>query len=545
MSLFGGDQELNLTIKARDEASAVIDKVQKSNTSLTASIFKGVVASQAFSEGLRFLSGFLKGSVEQYDQLNQAVGQTNAVLASTGHAAGMTATEVVNLSKSLSQNTLYQDDMVLSAENMLLTFTNITKTIFPQATQVTLDMSTALGQDLKSSAIQLGKALNDPIQGITALQRVGVSFSNAQKEVITALVKSGDTMQAQRLILAELTKEFGGSAQSAYESASSVQKLQKNYVDLQQDIGSGLVPAMNNLFSAFQDNNSAMGKTADIGKVAFQTFAKISEGAIAAYVSIRSVATGLVAVTSSFAQTTLNVTGVSTAMKLFGKDSNAAFDNFRAGLKDDEKTTLSLYDTLKDKNDAVLNSWGEVTEAAHTFGKVGPAAYVATAAEASAANKKIQATKQFIAETSKSFDDLKKKLDGDNTDAARAFADQEQKIFDLRKQATDETDPEKKKDLMTQIGKEQAALDAARPQFRGDQSTVLAEAERRSIETDFERSLEDIKARKIDDIQTSLQQISFTLNFNDAVVGNDGLTKVKEAVMDALNRAAKLKVAGT
>jgi len=30
-------------------------------------------------------------------------------------------------------------------------------------------MSTAMGQDLKSSAIQLGKALNDPIQGVAAL----------------------------------------------------------------------------------------------------------------------------------------------------------------------------------------------------------------------------------------------------------------------------------------------------------------------------------------------------------------------------------------
>ena len=30
-------------------------------------------------------------------------------------------------------------------------------------------MSVALGKDMKSSAIQVGKALNDPIKGVTAL----------------------------------------------------------------------------------------------------------------------------------------------------------------------------------------------------------------------------------------------------------------------------------------------------------------------------------------------------------------------------------------
>jgi hypothetical protein len=63
------------------------------------------------------------------------------------------------------------------------------------------DMSVALGQDMSSSAIQLGKALNDPIKGVSALQRVGVSFTASQKEQIKTLVQSGRTMDAQKLIL--------------------------------------------------------------------------------------------------------------------------------------------------------------------------------------------------------------------------------------------------------------------------------------------------------------------------------------------------------
>jgi hypothetical protein len=68
---------------------------------------------------------------------------------------------------------------------------------------------------MKKSAMQLGKALNDPIKGITALTRVGVSFTEGRRRDQGAMVKSGDTMGAQKLILHELNKEFGGSAEAA------------------------------------------------------------------------------------------------------------------------------------------------------------------------------------------------------------------------------------------------------------------------------------------------------------------------------------------
>jgi hypothetical protein len=104
---------------------------------------------------------------------------------------------------------------------MLLTFTRIRNEvgkgndIFNQATQTVTDMSAALGTDMKKQAIQVGKALNDPIKGISALQRVGVSFTASQKEQIKALVESGDIMGAQKIILKELATEFGGAAAAA------------------------------------------------------------------------------------------------------------------------------------------------------------------------------------------------------------------------------------------------------------------------------------------------------------------------------------------
>src|SRR5258708_1908746 len=71
---------------------------------------------------------------------------------------------------------------------------------------------------------QLVKALNDPIHGVTSLMRVGVTFTAQQKEQIKTLVDTGHTMDAQKVILAELTKEFGGSA-AAQATASDKAKV--------------------------------------------------------------------------------------------------------------------------------------------------------------------------------------------------------------------------------------------------------------------------------------------------------------------------------
>ena len=105
-------------------------------------------------------------------------------------------------------------ETVHETENMLLTFTKIRGGVFRDATRAVIDMSVALGTDAKGAAIQVGKALNDPIKGITALSRVGVTFSEGQKRLIARFVKTGRVAKAQGVILAELKREFGGSAKA-------------------------------------------------------------------------------------------------------------------------------------------------------------------------------------------------------------------------------------------------------------------------------------------------------------------------------------------
>jgi hypothetical protein len=239
---------------------------------------------------------------------SQKVGrQTAAVLKSTGGAAKVSQADVGKLANKLSYMAGVDDELVQSSENVLLTFKGIrneagkNNRIFDRGAKVALNMSKALGTDLKGASIQVGKALNDPVKGITALQRVGVSFTTkhraqikalveggtanaavatglvdstttfnnllkeedgnvgklvdrltkdftpAQKEMFDRYEEGGHTLEAQKRILKELGSEFGGSARS---QATASDRLKVAFGNVEEALGKGLLPMVQD-FSRF------------------------------------------------------------------------------------------------------------------------------------------------------------------------------------------------------------------------------------------------------------------------------------------------------
>jgi hypothetical protein len=190
----------------------------------------------------------VKGAVEAAVTAETVSRLTEAVIKSTGGAAKVSTEHVADYATKLSNLTGVNRETVQSNENLLLTFTNVKNgvgagnDIFDQATQTVLNMSAALGEDGKSASIQLGKALQDPIRGITALRRVGVAFTVDQQKQITALVKSGHAMAAQKIILGELKREFGGAAAAV---ATPFEKLKNTLHNVEVQLGQALLPIFN------------------------------------------------------------------------------------------------------------------------------------------------------------------------------------------------------------------------------------------------------------------------------------------------------------
>jgi hypothetical protein len=186
-----------------------------------------------------FLAVNLKAGVEQVRLLELATAQTEAVLKSTQGVAGQTASSIRNLAEKYeSLNATIDDKVIQSGENLLLTFTNIRKEAFEPALKAALDMNQAMGggeEGLQNTIILIGKALQDPIKGATALRRVGVALSKQQQDQIKILVKQNDLYGAQQIILKELGTEFGGSFAAAGNTAAGrTAKLKDTVEDLQR-----------------------------------------------------------------------------------------------------------------------------------------------------------------------------------------------------------------------------------------------------------------------------------------------------------------------
>jgi hypothetical protein len=207
-----------------------------------------------FGGGMYALFDITKKSIAEFKESERVTRQTAAALKSTGGAAGISAKGIGDLANALKKKTAIDDESIQAGENMLLTFRNIRNVvgknndIFTQATKATTDLATAFNSgatpsldQLRTSAVKVGKALNDPIAGVNALSRVGVQFTQQQKDQIKTLVQSGHGLQAQKIILAELNKEFGGSAA---RQATAGKRLNVTMGDIAENIGRKLNPAL-------------------------------------------------------------------------------------------------------------------------------------------------------------------------------------------------------------------------------------------------------------------------------------------------------------
>lgn len=271
-------RELDEIKKASGETGkelSLVDKVLAglgtTSAALAPYLAAGAVALGGLAAAGVAAAAVLRQSVTDAAAAQQAQAQLAAGVASTGMAAGLTTNELIELSGELQRLSGVEDDAIQKAEGVLLTFTKIGRETFPAATKATLDMAARLGTDLGSAAIQVGKALNAPIEGITALSRAGIQFTEQQKDQIKTLVEGGDVLAAQRIILAELETQFGGSAAAARNTFGGALDAAQNAAgDLSEELGAGLLPGLGDLveqFVAVAESDGAVNLMAGFGAV--------------------------------------------------------------------------------------------------------------------------------------------------------------------------------------------------------------------------------------------------------------------------------------
>jgi phage-related protein len=183
------------------------------------------------------LAAFAATSVSAANESAAAIAQVNAALASMGPVAGKTSEQLSDAAAQLQSISTFDDDDILkSVTANMLTFGKVTGEAFDRAQLAAVNLSARLGQDLQSSAIMVGKALNDPIKGVTALSRVGVSFTADQKAMIKEMAAAGDVAGAQAIILGELEKQYGGAAKAARDATPGADTIDQ-WREFQETVG--------------------------------------------------------------------------------------------------------------------------------------------------------------------------------------------------------------------------------------------------------------------------------------------------------------------
>jgi hypothetical protein len=245
---FGGDFD---ELKNRlDDTKGFVKQWGASVSAIGVGAFAAWGATKVFDgirAGLSSLFGEMKNWIASATESDQVAKQLEATIISTGGAAGYTAKQLQQMASDLQDLTIFEDDAINSAQTLLLRFKNIKGDEFARATELMLDMAAKTG-NMEGAAEKLGRALNDPEKAIRLLRKEGSNLSEEQKKLIQQFVAMGDTASAQRIIISELEKAYGGAAEAATKAAGGGWKQFANVIDdIRKELGDKLLPLLDSL----------------------------------------------------------------------------------------------------------------------------------------------------------------------------------------------------------------------------------------------------------------------------------------------------------
>lgn len=243
--------------KGLTDSKAGLTKLKNGFQSITGASLTAAAAFTAGGKAIQFV-------INEAMEAEKSEVRLATALKSTNYAAGLSKDALMAYATQMSKLTVNSEETIMDAQSLMLTFTKIGKETFPQAMEAAMNMSAAFGQDLQSSVIQLGKALNDP-SGMAAMKRIGVSFSEAQISMAKAMFEAGDIAGYQKIIMGELNTEVGGMAKAmATTYSGQVAILKNNFGELGEEVGKRLIPWLSDAAKALNGLLTVQGYWEDM-----------------------------------------------------------------------------------------------------------------------------------------------------------------------------------------------------------------------------------------------------------------------------------------
>jgi hypothetical protein len=231
------DTSLTFDIVARDRASSTFDKIKGK-----AALLGAAAAALAIKFG--------KDSVSAFVEAEQSQNRLQAAFAKFPGLADTNIGRLNSLNASLAKKTKFDDDATASGQAVLAQF-KLTGSQIEQLTPLLQDYAAKTGKDLPTAAGDLGKAMLG--QG-RALKAIGLDFQDTG-------TASGNFAE----IMGGLRTQVGGFAEKEGQTAAGKAEILRNqFGELQESVGSKLVPALTALAEqllaviGFVQSNSAV-----------------------------------------------------------------------------------------------------------------------------------------------------------------------------------------------------------------------------------------------------------------------------------------------
>jgi hypothetical protein len=281
---------ININILSNFNGSG-FDRLEKELKRLTTPMEKIGAVSRALAPaaviGLTALTGMAVGAVRAAEEAQVADNRLRNIVDSMGLFGNQTETvtqRLFDFADATELSTAVDGDLIRSTQAKLLTFANLAKTAdqvggaMDRATLAAIDLAAAGFGEAEQNAVQLGKALQDPVKGITALARSGVTFTEQEKEKIATLVESGKMLEAQDMILSAIETQVGGTAAA---TATGSAKMTVAFNMMADEIGKVLLPLVETLVPIMVGFFDMVGENSGVVAVLAGIFAGLAVAILA------------------------------------------------------------------------------------------------------------------------------------------------------------------------------------------------------------------------------------------------------------------------
>jgi len=251
--------------KTAEKRFKEIERQAKDTATNVSSAFAGLLSGALLGVGVgTIFSKF----IEETKNAQSEQAQLAAVLKSTGNAAGFTAAELNKMASGMAG--FVSEGDINRAQTRLLSYTGVVGDEFPRALQAAIDMSVRLGMTVEQSAETVGKALDIPSKGLTALSKQGFRFTEDQKKLVESLEATGRVAEAQDVVLKALEASYGGAAEAARNTLGGALQALQNQID---DLMTGDGPSVDSLTDSVNQLTDVLGSSET--KQAFASFVSL------------------------------------------------------------------------------------------------------------------------------------------------------------------------------------------------------------------------------------------------------------------------------